>query len=419
LNFKEPKVEQLIDTGNLLRISLLNLLRSGGMRRAGALTYTTILALVPLLVLIFTLFKMMGGLENMQQLVEPHIFRLLTPGTGEQVRGFITGMVESASSRSFGLVGTLFLFVMSYGLLSSIENDFNLIWGERKNRSLTQRVVVYWTLLTLAPLLLGVSIYLSTRALTLSVVQLTPELESRLAMLLPALLQMFAFWLLFWIMPKTRVRLSAAFWAALVTSLLWELAKWGFASYSASVIQYNLIYGSLAVFPLFLIWLFVTWIVVLFGAELCFVIQNRQVVLFNWKQKGAQEMPRHYIAVSLMRIVTRAFTEGHSKRSPEHLARQLEIDTGTVNNVINVLQEGGLLQFTDSGRNPAVVLARAPEQISLYDVIALFMLMEVPQTAFEKYPESTDLFDIINNSSGDLRQTWSNITMKDITHERK
>ena len=419
MNFKEPALQYLIDTGNLLRISFLNLLRSGGMRRAGALTYTTILALVPLLVLIFTLFKMLGGLENIQQLVEPHIFSLLTPGTGEQVRGFITGMVESATSRSLGLVGTLFLFMMSYGLLSSIENDFNLIWGERKNRSLTQRVVVYWTLLTLTPILLVVSIYLSTQALTLSDIPLTPELESRLSLLLPALLQMLAFWLLFWIMPKTPVRLSAAFRAAIVTSLLWELAKWGFASYSASVIQYNLVYGSLAVFPLFLIWLFVTWIVILFGAELCFVIQNRQVVLFNWKQKGAQELPRHYIAVSLMRIVTEAFTEGHGRSSPEQLARQLEIDTGTVNNIISILQEGELLQFTDSGRNPLVVLARAPEQISLYDVIALFMLVEIPAAAFDKYPDSGDLFDTINKSSGGLRQTWSNINMKDITYAQK
>jgi membrane protein len=220
-------------------------------------------------------------------------------------------------------------------------------------------------------------------------------------------------------MPKTPVRLSAAFRAAIVTSLLWELAKWGFASYSASVIQYNLVYGSLAVFPLFLIWLFVTWIVILFGAELCFVIQNRQVVLFNWKQKGAQELPRHYIAVSLMRIVTEAFTEGHGRSSPEQLARQLEIDTGTVNNIISILQEGELLQFTDSGRNPLVVLARAPEQISLYDVIALFMLVEIPAAAFDKYPDSGDLFDTINKSSGGLRQTWSNINMKDITYAQK
>lgn len=415
MNLHGARLQTVINSGILLRISLLNLLRSGGMRRAGALTYTTMLTLVPLLVLVFTLFKMMGGLENVQQQVEPYIFRVLTPGSGEQVRMFLTGMVENASSRSFGLLGTLFLFVMGYGLLSSIENDFNLIWGERKNRSLTQRVVVYWTLLTLSPLLLGVSFYISTRALAFALIQLTPELETRLGMFLPALLQMLAFWLLFWIMPKTRVRLGAAFWAALVTSLAWEIAKWGFATYSTRVIHYNLVYGSLAVFPLFLIWLFLTWIIILYGAELCYVIQNRKVVLFNWERKEAQIIPQHFVAIALMQTVTHAFSVGRRNVTPEYLARHLEIDTGTVSEVIHVLQEGGLLQSMDNERNPNLMPARSPDKISLYDVVTLFMPLEVPPAAFDKYPDVSSMFETINTTSQDLRKTWDSISMRDIS----
>ncbi len=415
MNLQHPRWQPYINAGRLLQISLFNLFRSGGLRRAAALTYTTILTLVPLLVLVFTLFKMMGGLEDVQKQVEPYIFRLLTPGTGEQVRGFITGMVESAASRSYGLLGTLFLFMMGYGLLSSIENEFNLIWGERKSRPLTQRVVVYWTLLTLTPILLGVSIYLSTRALALSVIQLSPEMETRLSIFLPGFLQMLAFWLLFWIMPKTKVRLLPALWAALVTSLLWEVAKWGFAAYSASVIHYNLVYGSLAVFPLFLIWLFLTWIIIIFGAELCYVIQNRKVILFNWERKGEPDLPQQFVAVAVMQAVLQAFTEGNRKVNPEFLAHHLQVDTGTVSRVLHTLQQGGLIQFMDNERNPSVVPARAPEQISLHDVLKLFTPLEVPFSAFEKYPAAAGLFEAIVNSSTGVRETWNNIKLHEAT----
>jgi len=373
---------RLVNLLILLKLAARNFYRRSGLTRSGALTNTTILTLVPLLILVFSVFRLLGGLENLQEVVEPYIYQFLTPGTGEQVSRFLTRMVESASLKSLGLLGSVVLFAMAFSLFFSMENDFNGIWQVGKSRSLLQRVVVYWTMLTLAPLLLGGSLYLTTRTLASSqIMHLEHYLFFQFNYALSVLLQFTAFATLYWIIPNTRVRLYSAFSGALVASLLWEAAKYGFGIYTSRALQYHLIYGSLAVFPLFLLWLFLSWVIILFGAEFTYVVQNRRVELHNYRHEQHGKLPPHLLALMIMKLIGDAFRRDHEAAdyTPEQLAAELSQDTRAVNRVLYRLRDAGLVSFVDGDRNPRVLPSRSLAAITVLDIVDPFLRLDLSE----------------------------------------
>ena len=238
-------------------------------QRAAALTYTTLLAMVPLLAISFAVFSAFEAFGAMQTQVQDFVFENFVPQVGSVVQEHLEQF--ASKTRGLSIIGALFLAVTSVMLLSSISSAFNHIWRVRQTKGLVVRLPVYWMILTLTPLLLGASVALSTYLFALAqatgVEQFTGPL-TRLAVIVPMLVQIAGLFVLYRFAPNYPVRWSDAMAGAVTAGILLELLKRGFGLYVTTFPTYQTIYGALATIPIFLIWMYVMWNVVLYGAEM-------------------------------------------------------------------------------------------------------------------------------------------------------
>lgn len=238
-------------------------------QRAAALTYTTLLALAPLVAVSFTIFSAFEAFSEVQDQVKSFIFENFVPQVGSVVQEHLEEF--ASKTRGLSIVGALFLFVTSMMLLSSISSTFNNIWRVRQKRGLIARLPTYWVILTLTPALLAASMVLSTYLFALAqatgVEAYTGPL-TRLAIFVPLAVQVAGLFVLYRFAPDYPVRWSDAMSGAVAAGIVLELLKRGFGLYVTTFPTYQTIYGALATIPIFLIWMYVMWNVVLWGAEM-------------------------------------------------------------------------------------------------------------------------------------------------------
>jgi len=235
---------------------------------SGYLSYVTLLSMVPLLAVIFSFFSIFPFFEKVKEEVEEFVFRNFVPALGEVVQEQIFTFVENATKMTpFGL---LLLLVVAVLLLSSIDHTLNQIWHVKKNRGLIVSYSIYLIVLISGPVLLGTGLAATSYLLSLSGFEEDSEL-SAIKFLLASLhfLGSFLFFLLLYIVvPHTRVHFWSAVSGALIATLLFEISKSTFALYFIHFPVYQAIYGALAVIPLLFIWVFISWVVVLLGAQI-------------------------------------------------------------------------------------------------------------------------------------------------------
>jgi len=235
---------------------------------SGYLSYVTLLSMVPLLAVIFSFFSIFPFFEKVKEEVEEFVFKNFVPALGEVVQEQIFTFVENATKMTpFGL---LLLLVVAVLLLSSIDHTLNQIWHVKKNRGLIVSYSIYLIVLISGPVLLGTGLAATSYLLSLSGFEEDSEL-SAIKFLLASLhfLGSFLFFLLLYIVvPHTRVHFWSAVSGALIATLLFEISKSTFALYFIHFPVYQAIYGALAVIPLLFIWVFISWVVVLLGAQI-------------------------------------------------------------------------------------------------------------------------------------------------------
>ena len=238
-------------------------------REASALSFSTVLALVPLLAVVFSALSLFPIFDTWSNAIQEFVYLNFVPQLGEQIRSYIEEF--SANTGQLTIWGLVFLLVTALTLLATIEDAFNDIWMVKKGRSLGHRILVYWTMLTLGPILIALSLSLSSYMWSLTTFsgqehEVVNSLKGSLFAYLPFLLELVAFVLFYFSVPNCTVRFKHALIGGLVAAFLFELAKFGFGQYISHVKSYQLIYGALAILPVFLIWIYLSWLVVLIGA---------------------------------------------------------------------------------------------------------------------------------------------------------
>jgi membrane protein len=354
---------------------------------AAALTYRTIFSLVPLLMISMLAFRMFGDMDAAFLRVQEAVYGFFdyqVGGGSPEAIAFkaeldrqLMEVVRSVSSLSFeaiGGVGLLLLIWAALGLLINFEHAANRIYGAPEGRSTLHRVVVYWALVTLGPLVLFVILYFGQRAFEAA--QGVSLLGPLLAALAPfrSLGAGFVLLLLAYrLVPNTHVRLRPAFWGALVAAALWSLSRWGFGLYVGKALPYMKLYGALGLIPLFLFWLYLTWLIVLFGMELAFTLQAMKGRSFE----RVENRPDVSVAnpqwlVPLMAAIARGFARGEP-RSRQDLAEELELRLEWVAELADRLEREGLVLQVQrrGGDDVALTLARPPESIPLARLIEL------------------------------------------------
>ncbi len=259
LTDKTPKV--LIETVRQIQEARLFMV-------ASSLAYTTIMSIIPLLAVSFAIFKAFGGMSKVFGTVEPLILSYLTEGTSEEVIKILHQFIDNTHTTVVGVGGMVGLILTSMVMLSNIESAINLVWKAQNTRTFFQKVSSYWMIITLGPLALSVAVGAATSS-NLPMASLFPSGSGILGLAFVGFFCMYKF------VPQARVRWQAAMIASLVTSVVWDIARYSYVMYTKHAVSYNNVYGSLGAVPILLLWIYILWVIVLCGAAFTAVLQRR------------------------------------------------------------------------------------------------------------------------------------------------
>ena len=234
---------------------------------SGYLSYVTLLSMVPLLAVTFSAFSLFPVFQQWRGELEAFVFKNFVPTLGEAIQGYFIRFVENATKMT--PVGLVILILLALLLIYSIDHTLNHIWRVRKNRRLIVSFSIYWVVLTLGPVLIGTSLLTTSYLLSLTGFEENTLLAVRKLFLelLPYLASFSSFLLLYLVVPNTSVHFWSALSGAMIAAILFELSKSAFALYFTHFPVYQAIYGALAIIPLLFIWVYVSWVVVLVGAQ--------------------------------------------------------------------------------------------------------------------------------------------------------
>lgn len=239
---------------------------------AGHLAYVSLLSLVPVIMVFFMIMSAFPAFSDVRGQIESFIFANFVPHAGDVVEKYMTEFVGNASS--LGAASIFSLLVVALLLISNIDKTFNHLWKTQVERPLIYTFAIYWMVITLGPLLIGVSIAVSSYlgGLATFADDYTPGFGTAALKLVPWSAAIGAFMILYMIVPNRPVKAKYAFCGALLAAILFEITKKGFAIYVTSFPSYQVIYGALAVIPILFVWVYLSWIVVLLGAVFTYSI---------------------------------------------------------------------------------------------------------------------------------------------------
>jgi membrane protein len=345
-----------------------NFIAHQGPLRAAALTYTTVLSLVPFLAIAFSVLKGLGA----QNSLEPVLQRVA--GDSEETISRIIDYVNNTNVKSLGAIGLVVLILTVISLMGSIEEAFNAVWGVRETRSIQRRFSDYLSVVIVGPILLlaatSMTSSLQSQWVLLWLIQNTYLGDAILLLFrfLPYLSVSVAMIFLYIFIPNTRIRFASAVTGGVIAGTAWELAQWGYFHFQVGVANYNAIYGTLAAVPVFLVWIYTGWMIVLYGLEIVFAHQHRGHGLSGSSAFSLTATAREELAVALLVQVSIHFQKGGDPPAAQHLADELDVPLLPLETVFDELERLGFLVET-TGNQPGWLPARDPSEIRISDVI--------------------------------------------------
>lgn len=320
--------------------------------RAMGLVYTTLLSLVPLLAVSFSMLKAFGVHNQM----EPLLARLLAP-LGPKGAEITERVVEFVENIQVGVLGTLGMVLLLYtviALMQKIEQAFNATWRVQRLRRLSQRFSDYLSVLLVGPVLVFSALGVTATVLSSEIVRELAQIPgfglviATTAQLLPYALIIGAFTFVYIFIPNTRVRLLSALFGATTAGVLWQTTGWVFGTFIAGTAsRYTAVYSAFATLILFMIWLYLSWLILLIGASVAYYHQHpRRLVIFGDETRLSPALMER-VALSVMALVARAHYQREPALTLDDLAHTLGLPVDTIMEAVNALTQKGLLATLD------------------------------------------------------------------------
>ncbi len=380
--------------------------------RASALSYTTLLALIPLLAIAISITSSLLKKEGEQQIykaIDQFVSNVMPPavvsatnlpppdvsGTAppgpENVTNAVVGPADAANARvtaqivvareihefirntrsgALGVTGVLLLIFVAISMLNSIEGTFNDIWGVQRGRNWLMRVARFWVAISLGPVVIAIGLSLAGGThfhATKVFLQTSPFIGHTILQIITLVFIWFVFALLYQFIPNTKVHFSAALAGGIAGGTLWHLNNlFGFL-YVSRVVSDSKIYGGIGLVPVFIAGLYLSWAILLFGAQIAYAYQNRKIYLQEKLVENISHRDREILALRLMTSIGRHFQSGEKPDAIEDVAVELEVPTKLVQQVLQRLLAAQLV--TEIAGNTAYVPARPLESISIHDIL--------------------------------------------------
>lgn len=364
---------------------------------SAGLSFRTIFAMVPLLVLAFLLLKTVGIVENSKQTLRhileasgvSQIVLVETEGAAgaasqpeahaqqrvvnvaDEIERLVEGVEQKLTIGRVGPVGFLLLIYTATTLLTTMERSLNRILGAPRSRSLLRRLPLYWSVMTLGPILLATGIFTGRQAAqTLgSTTGISYLLAGATGWVAPVLAYLLVLWAVYKLLPNTEVPSSSALIGAAVATPIWLIAKWGFALYVGRFVRTGNLYGVLGLVPLFLIWLNLSWLILLFGAELTSLHAGMVRSSLPRRARDAGARPSDLLAALL--AVGGPYEQGHGPVPARKVGEELRISGEAAGRILDLLAEMGLVCAVRNRQTPAYVLARPAAAIPVVEIMQM------------------------------------------------
>jgi membrane protein len=340
--------------------------------RAMSLVYTTLLSLVPLLAISFSVLKGFG----VHNQIEPLMLSVLKP-LGDKGVEITTRIIEFVENVKAGVLGSMGLGLLIYtviSLMQKIERAFNYTWHVTQNRSFAQRFSDYISVIVVGPVLVFSALGITASATATSLMDRLAEIEPLGSLiglagaLVPYLLIVAAFTFIYVFMPNTKVRIRSALVGALVAGTVWETAGWAFASFIVGSTKYAAIYSAFATLVLFMIWLYFSWLILLVGASVAFYHQNPEYAVSGRRGTESSIRAKEMLALAMAALVCRRYYDGGAGWTLDDLVRRVNLPPEGVDAVLALMCGGGFLKRSDD--EPAQFLpARPPDTTEVAELL--------------------------------------------------
>ena len=338
---------------------------------ASSLTFVTLTSLVPILAVGFALVKGFGFGADQLATVEQMAWFQQMPAQWQEFVQKILDIVNTTNFAALGWIGLAFFVLTAVLLLANVEKSFNRVWGVDKNRSLLRQIANYTSVLVLVPVLIGLAgalkaqVAINRKILDVDVNAWAQNLASfGILWLVIGFLYVFV--------PNTRVRLRSAMVSSLLTTVVFLGWMQMFTVMQVGVVNYNRIYGAFAAVPVFMLWMYVTWVILLLGAEFTFALQNSDTYQLESAADTASMRSRILVALMVLRRAGRAMAGEREMFDAAAFARQVKAPIRLINSVVATLAKKGYLAQVAS-RDAGYVLMRAPETVRIRDLVAELM----------------------------------------------
>jgi len=390
--------------------------------RASALTFFSLLSIVPVIALMFGIAKGFG----LQERVAAQILEKMKgqEEVANNVIAFSNSLLDKASGGVIAGVGVVFLFWAIISLLSNIEGSFNDIWGVVKPRTFARKFSDYLVTMLVCPILLaiagGATIFLSGEIQTLT--EKFPILRDfgpafwLLMKLLPYLTIWISFTFIFIFMPNTKVRFVSGLIAGIVAGTLFQLIQWAYVNFQVQITTRYAIYGSFAAMPLFLLWLQISWLIILFGAEVSFAHQNVETYEFEPDCLSASHSFKTLLSILITQRLVHRFCAGEKPSNASGLSHELEIPVRLVRQLLYDLSESGILSEVKKGEDKELAYQPATDA----DKITMkFVIDRLEQRGTSSIPvlrsaEMDKLSDCLRQLDATIEKSPANVLLKNL-----
>jgi len=417
-----PHAMLLLKTLRVVYASIVDLMAGQLSLRAMSLVYTTLLSIVPLLALSFSVLKAMGAHNE----IEPFLFQFLAP-LGEQgtdIGKNIIGFIDNIKVGVLGSVGLGLLIYTVLSLVQKIENAFNMIWHVESTRSIGERFSSYLSVILIGPVMMVSALGMTATVMSSSVVTYFAAIEPFGSLiilttkLLPYAMVMGVFTFIYMFMPNTRVRLSAAMIGAIVAGFLWETSGVLFATFVVSSTKYTAIYSSFAVVIMLLIWLYISWLILLFGSNLAFYIQNPSSLKVSRDGFEISSRVKERLALLLMKLIGETHYNGDAPPTLDELTDRISAPHTVVRYVLIKLIAQHLI--VESNESPVGYLpAKSLDVLLVADVIMAVRVAEEEHfLAANVLLLPNDTLDVANSIDRAIEESLGSMSIRDLVVDK-
>ena len=352
-------------TRSFLPFMWKNFMQDRVLLSAGSLAFQTLLSLVPLMAVVLSVLSVSPVFENFNRYVEDFILQNFVPASGEMLREYFWEFISKTST--IPTIGGIFLFIIALFLISTIDHTINQIWDVHAPRKILQGFTLYWTVLTLGPIIIGSGLVASSYVwYTVFTEGPLLEMRTRILSYLPLVNSFLAFFLLYMLVPNRRVKFLHAASGAFLATVLFELSKKWFSFYVTTFATFEHIYGALSVIPLLFFWIYLIWVVALSGAEFVYCLGAMKPTAKAKTEfsplKGMRDV------LDIMEHIWQGQQSGEYVNLKKSSIVVDGIDGQRLRNIVAILIENNLIHVTANG---GLALSGDMHKLTLYDVYSV------------------------------------------------